>query len=282
MERRPSIRGSLQGRRCRARDGRTRGIRAVRRSGLAWATSRSVRCGVTEGWPAASRSPRACGADRDPADPSELQGDHHLVVRYVREEVLAAQRPEMVGFLLATSVLDRFSAETCDSLRGAHDSGPLLRALAAENLLIVSLTCVTTGFATTCFFATRACGACASLAGPDARTRAPASRLAVERSDRDEAIRHALRGRPHRCGRTDLASGAVLIAGGRLGRCSLGGALHRPRTARGRPSRVATLHRRREAQRPGGRSVKIAELASQEARSRTATRSVRCFDLSVR
>lgn len=59
------------------------------------------------------------------------------VYEYLASEVFAQQSPEVQRFLLGSAVLDEMSAERCDALLGAANSGGLLRFLEEGNVFTV-------------------------------------------------------------------------------------------------------------------------------------------------
>ena len=58
---------------------------------------------------------------------------------YLVAEVLERQPPELRGFLLRTSVLERLSGPLCDAVLETQGSAALLRELEASNLFVVPL-----------------------------------------------------------------------------------------------------------------------------------------------
>lgn len=95
----------------------------------------------TEGWPAglylAALALRGEGAPGDAA--ASFRGDDRAVTDYLRSEVLARLAPEVVKFLVRTSVLDRMSGPLCDEVLGRSNSAALLEELEHSNLLIIPL-----------------------------------------------------------------------------------------------------------------------------------------------
>jgi ATP/maltotriose-dependent transcriptional regulator MalT len=95
----------------------------------------------TEGWPAALvfaciwlRSTRdARRAVRD------FGGSHRFVVDYLTDEVLASLDDDARSFVLAASVLGRFTPEFCDGVLGRSDSAAMLARLERSNLFITRL-----------------------------------------------------------------------------------------------------------------------------------------------
>ena len=54
-------------------------------------------------------------------------------------EVLASLPPELVDFLVETSVLDAFDAELCAAVTGVEEAAAMLERLLAANLFVVPL-----------------------------------------------------------------------------------------------------------------------------------------------
>jgi LuxR family transcriptional regulator, maltose regulon positive regulatory protein len=95
----------------------------------------------TEGWPAGLYLAALTLEQHD--NPSafveSFAGDNRHVADYLSAEVLRAQTTEVREFLLATAVLDRFSAPLCDAVLESDRAGELLRELEASNLFLVPL-----------------------------------------------------------------------------------------------------------------------------------------------
>lgn len=66
-------------------------------------------------------------------------GSHRHVLRYLGEEVLAAQSAEVQSFLLQTALLERLCGPLCDALTGRDDGHALLARLERANLFLVPL-----------------------------------------------------------------------------------------------------------------------------------------------
>ena len=66
-------------------------------------------------------------------------GSHRYVLDYLIEEVFQRQPAGVQGFLLRTSILDRFTASLCDAVAARDDSREVLLALEHANLFIVPL-----------------------------------------------------------------------------------------------------------------------------------------------
>ena len=95
----------------------------------------------TEGWAAGLQLAAMRLTDR--ADRSEFiarfSGADRHVVDYLGEEVLASQPPDMLDFLLRTSVLGRLCGPLCAAVTGRPDSAELLEAGYRANLFLVPL-----------------------------------------------------------------------------------------------------------------------------------------------
>ena len=97
----------------------------------------------TEGWPAALQ---LCALSlRDSSSPdletfvTNFSGQDLYIVDYLLEEVLQRQPPEIVDFLLETSILDRFCADLCDWIRGEKGSRQHLNEIEQRNLFLIPL-----------------------------------------------------------------------------------------------------------------------------------------------
>jgi LuxR family maltose regulon positive regulatory protein len=95
----------------------------------------------TEGWPAGLYLAALSLAGR--ADPSEFvhlfSGNNRFIGDYLTEEVLSRQTDHIRNFILATSILDRFSGPLCDYVTGTRHSASILRNLQHTNLFLVPL-----------------------------------------------------------------------------------------------------------------------------------------------
>jgi len=95
----------------------------------------------TEGWPAALYLAGLSLTDQ--ADVGRavatFAGDDRVVVDYLRDEFLAATDPELITFLVRTSILDELSGPLCDSVLLRSGAAGVLRKLARSNALVVSL-----------------------------------------------------------------------------------------------------------------------------------------------
>ncbi len=70
---------------------------------------------------------------------SAFAGSHGFVLDYLAEEVLQRQTPEILTFLLQTSLLDHMNAALTDAVTGRDDSVQILAQLEKANLFLVSL-----------------------------------------------------------------------------------------------------------------------------------------------
>jgi len=114
----------------------------LRRSGLALdegAVATLVR--RTEGWPAGLYLAALSLRDRPEAGESvsDFAGDDHLVVEYLRDEIMDGLSPQTVTFLTHSSVLDELCGPLCDTVLGQEGSGVILGELTRRNLLLVPL-----------------------------------------------------------------------------------------------------------------------------------------------
>lgn len=93
---------------------------------------------LTEGWITGLQL--AAISMRQLKDPlhfiSEFSGSHRHIFNYLTGEVLIRQSPEIISFLLNTSILKRFCVPLCDYLLGRKDSEELISHLEQMNLFI--------------------------------------------------------------------------------------------------------------------------------------------------
>jgi LuxR family transcriptional regulator, maltose regulon positive regulatory protein len=66
-------------------------------------------------------------------------GSHVYVAEYLLDEVLSLQPEPLQGFLLRTSILERFNAELCRAVSGQEGVQELLLTLQRANLFVISL-----------------------------------------------------------------------------------------------------------------------------------------------
>jgi len=95
----------------------------------------------SEGWAAALQM--AALSLRGTTDPERiaraLDIRSHAIAEYFISEVLEQQPPEVVGFMLDTSVLGTVTAEACAAVTGRSDAAVLLRRIDAANLFLVAV-----------------------------------------------------------------------------------------------------------------------------------------------
>ena len=92
----------------------------------------------TEGWPAALYL--AALVTSEALEPVlDISGDDAYISDYLHREALSRLTDALQSFLVRTSVLERFSAETCNSLLESSSSERTIRDLEASNLFLVPL-----------------------------------------------------------------------------------------------------------------------------------------------
>ncbi|MCP4537487.1 MAG: hypothetical protein GY832_10105, partial [Chloroflexi bacterium] len=69
----------------------------------------------------------------------EFTGRHQFILDYLTEEVLVALPDAQRGFLLRTSILERFCSKLCRSVTGDPSSQQMLDAIRKSNLFLISL-----------------------------------------------------------------------------------------------------------------------------------------------
>ena len=95
---------------------------------------------TAEGWAAGLYlGAAALGRDKAPAPRLTPGTARKEVGEYVLSEALAEEPPDVVDFLLRTSLVERLSADLCDVLTGRSDGFELLRRVERENLFVVAL-----------------------------------------------------------------------------------------------------------------------------------------------
>ncbi len=92
----------------------------------------------TEGW-AAGIYLTALVAKENPAAMLDISGRDPFVADYLHHEAFSRLDPDDQSFLLRTSVLEQFSAESCDAVTESTGSAARLRRLEASNLFLVPL-----------------------------------------------------------------------------------------------------------------------------------------------
>ena len=95
---------------------------------------------ATEGWATGLQLACLARAGRPPAEwLPEIRGGRREIAEYLTSEVLAAQPPDVQGFLLRTSVLHELTPRLCALVTGSDDGGELLARVAREDLFVVPL-----------------------------------------------------------------------------------------------------------------------------------------------
>lgn len=69
----------------------------------------------------------------------DLSGDDRLIANFLIDEVLSRQTDQIQSFLLATSILERFSANLCNALLDIDNAREILSQLEEANLFLVPL-----------------------------------------------------------------------------------------------------------------------------------------------
>jgi LuxR family maltose regulon positive regulatory protein len=92
---------------------------------------------LTEGWAVGLHL--AALALKNLPDPRNFvetfRGSHRYVLDYLAEEVIRQQRDDIREFLVQTSVLERFNAESCEALTGHIESQGVLSELKPKNYI---------------------------------------------------------------------------------------------------------------------------------------------------
>ena len=95
----------------------------------------------TEGWAVGLQL--AALALKNLPDPQtfveSFRGSHRYVLDYLAEEVIRQQRDELREFLIQTSILERFNAESCEAITGYPNSQGLLSELEQASLFLIPL-----------------------------------------------------------------------------------------------------------------------------------------------
>jgi LuxR family transcriptional regulator, maltose regulon positive regulatory protein len=93
----------------------------------------------TEGWAAGLRLAALFLDRQPPRQIADFAGDDQTVTRYLAEEVLGRQSPEVRRFLMRTSLTERISSELAEVLTGEHRGQHRLETLEASNAFVVGL-----------------------------------------------------------------------------------------------------------------------------------------------
>ena len=96
---------------------------------------------ASEGWPAAVQM--AALSLRGSGDPDRitraLDVRSHTIADYFISEVLDTQPPDLVQFMLDTSILGQLTPAACAAVTGRHDTAAMLRRIDAAHLFLVTL-----------------------------------------------------------------------------------------------------------------------------------------------
>ncbi|MBN1122659.1 MAG: tetratricopeptide repeat protein [Anaerolineae bacterium] len=94
-----------------------------------------------EGWVAGLRMAAVSmqGIDDAAGFIRAFTGSNRYIMDYLVEEVLKRQPPDIMQFLIQTSVLERLTAPLCDAITGRDDSQPVLEQIERDNLFIIPL-----------------------------------------------------------------------------------------------------------------------------------------------
>ena len=95
----------------------------------------------TEGWAVGLQlAALALKNVQDPQDFVEtFRGSHRYVLDYLAEEIIRQQTDDVRRFLIQTSILERFNAESCEALTENSNSRGLLSELEQANLFLIPL-----------------------------------------------------------------------------------------------------------------------------------------------
>ncbi len=96
---------------------------------------------ASEGWPAALQM--AALSLRGAGDPDRvtraLDVRSHTIADYFISEVLDTQPPDLVQFMLDTSILGQLTPAACAAVTGRHDAAAMLRRIDTAHLFLVAL-----------------------------------------------------------------------------------------------------------------------------------------------
>jgi LuxR family transcriptional regulator, maltose regulon positive regulatory protein len=96
---------------------------------------------LSEGW--ATGLHMAAVAMTDEKDPSDairrFSGAFGPVAEYLEHELLLGESPDVVRFLLQTSILDRLTPALCEAVTGRRDAAEVLDALSSRNLFVIPI-----------------------------------------------------------------------------------------------------------------------------------------------
>ncbi|MFN2234027.1 MAG: LuxR family transcriptional regulator, partial [Anaerolineales bacterium] len=95
----------------------------------------------TEGWIAGLQMAAISMQDRENISEflDAFTGSHRFVLDYLVEEVLNKQKPEIMNFLLKTSILERMTSSLCNAITGICNAADVLSHLEKANLFLIAL-----------------------------------------------------------------------------------------------------------------------------------------------
>jgi LuxR family transcriptional regulator, maltose regulon positive regulatory protein len=95
----------------------------------------------TEGWIAGIQMAALSMQGRGNVDGflGGFTGSHRFVLDYLLEEVLSQQKPEILNFLLCTSLLEHLTAPLCDAITDGKDGQAILDQLERSNMFLVPM-----------------------------------------------------------------------------------------------------------------------------------------------
>lgn len=98
-------------------------------------------CVRTEGWAAGLQlASLSIGPQRRPEIvAATLSGAHRNIADFLLTDVIAGLRPELVRFLLLSSVFERFDADACRAVLRERDAASIIGEIEAHNLFLVAL-----------------------------------------------------------------------------------------------------------------------------------------------
>ncbi len=96
---------------------------------------------LSEGW--ATGLHMAALAMTDDVDPSDairrFSGAFGPVAEYLEHKLLLRESPDVVRFLLQTSILDRLTPDLCEAVTGRSDAAEVLDSLSSRNLFVIPI-----------------------------------------------------------------------------------------------------------------------------------------------
>ena len=150
---------------------------------------------------------------------AEFSGDNRHVIDYLSRDVLDSVRPKLRDFMIRTSVLDRLSADLCDTVLERSDSASMLEEIDRANLFLVQLDETRTECRYHHLFAS-VLQRELEVSDPDAPLvlHARASKWYEAHGDLEAAVKHAIESRDVDRARTLVTSAFVtLVSIGRVG-----------------------------------------------------------------